>query len=90
VVLVSLPKHTRKDFQVIIAFGLQHIYYIIITVCSYKLGAEKILSLLNIQQMSGIQKWELFIHTYVHIKSMLTSSCTTVSVERCLSRWRCY
>jgi len=32
------------------------------------------------------------VYTYVHtlIKSKLTISCATASVERCLSRWRCY
>jgi len=30
-------------------------------------GAEKILSLSNIQQMSAIQQWEVFIHTYIHL-----------------------
>jgi len=29
--------------------------------------AEKILSLSNIQQMSAIQQWELFILTYIHL-----------------------
>ena len=42
-----------------------------------------ILSLSNIQQMSIVQQWELFIQT-VHTltKSMLTTSCTTASVQR--------
>jgi len=43
------------------------IYYIKIDVCSCEHGAEKILSLSNIQQMSAIQQWELFIHTYLHL-----------------------
>jgi len=45
----------------------QRIYYITIIVCSYEHGAEKTLSLLNIQQMSAIQQWEQFIHTYIHL-----------------------
>jgi len=48
-------------------FWSQRIYYITIDVCSYECGAEKILNLSNIQQLSAIQQWELFIHTYVHL-----------------------
>jgi len=43
VVLISLSKHKRKDFQVIIAFGHKRIYYITIAICFYEHGAEKIL-----------------------------------------------
>ena len=49
-------------------FWSQCIYYITINICSYQHGDEKILSLSNIQQMSAIQQWELFIHTYIHFK----------------------
>jgi len=35
-----------------------------IAVCSIEHGAEKILHLWNIQQMSAIEQWELFIDTY--------------------------
>jgi len=56
VVLISLSKHMRKYFQVIIAFRAQRIYYITIAVSSYKHAAEKILSLSNIQQMSVVQQ----------------------------------
>ena len=63
-------------------FRAQRIYYITIVVCSYEHGAEKILSLSNIHQMSVIQQRELFIQMYIRLKSMLTTSCTTASVER--------
>jgi len=48
-------------------FWAQRLYYITIAVCSYEYGAEKILSLSNIQQMSIVQQWELFIQTYMHL-----------------------
>jgi len=54
VVLISLSKHKRKDFQVIIAF-CQGTFTTSLSVCSYKHRAEKILSLSNIQQMSATQ-----------------------------------
>jgi len=57
----------RKKFPSYHCFQAQHIYYTTIAVCSYEYAAEKILSLSNIQQMSAIQKWELFIHTYIHL-----------------------
>jgi len=41
--LISLSKHTKKDFQVVIAFG-QRIYYITIAVCSYERCAKKTFS----------------------------------------------
>jgi len=44
-------------------FWSQRIYYITIDFCSYRHGAEKILSLSNIQHMSSIQSRKLFIHT---------------------------
>jgi len=48
-------------------FWSHHIYCIKIDVCSNEHGAEKILSLSNIQQMSAIQQWELFIPRYIHL-----------------------
>jgi len=48
--LISLSKHTKKHLRYH-CFRSQHIYYITNTVCSYEHGAEKILSLSNIQQM---------------------------------------
>jgi len=48
-----LSKHTRKDFQVIIAFS--HSAFITSqSLYSYKHGVEMILNLSNIQQMSAI------------------------------------
>jgi len=75
--------HTKR-FPNYHCFWWQHICYITIDVWSYEHGSEKILSLLNIQQMSAIQQWKLFTHTYnVHtlIKSKLTLSCTTTSLS---------
>jgi len=43
------------------------LYYITIAVFSYERGATKILSLLNIQQMSVVQQCELFIQMYIHL-----------------------
>ena len=62
-------------------------YYITIAVCSYEYGAEKILSLSNIQQNvrhTAMRTVCPYIHTL--IKLMLTTSCTTASVEHCLSK----
>lgn len=40
----------------------------------------------NNQQRSTVQQQELlFIHTYIHIKFMMTITCTTASVEQALS-----
>jgi len=48
-------------------FSAQRIYYITVTVCSHEYGAENILTLSNIQQMSAIQHEScLSIHTYTH------------------------
>ena len=52
-------------FQNCHCFWSQCIYYITIDACSDEHCAEKILSLSNIQQMSAIQQWELFIHMYM-------------------------
>jgi len=52
--------------QGIIVFG-HRIYYITIAVCSYEYGAEKILSLSNIQQMSTVQQCKLFVRTYINL-----------------------
>jgi len=55
--------------------------------CSYEYGAEKILSLSNIQQNVSHTAMRA-VYPYVHTlkKSMLTTSCTTASVERYLSK----
>jgi len=74
---ISLSKHIRKKFPSHHCFRAQRIYYIIIDVCSYQYGAEKILSLSNIQQNvshTAITAVYPYIHTL--IKSMLTTSCT--------------
>jgi len=79
--LISLSKHTRKDYH---CFWWQHICYITIDVWSYAHGSEKILSLLNIQQMSAVQQCKLFSHTCnVHtlINSKLTLNCTTTPLS---------
>jgi len=47
---------------------------------------KRCLACQTFNKMSAIQQWELFIHTYIHFKSMLTTSCTNASVERCLSK----
>jgi len=52
-------------------------------VCSYKHGAEKILSLSNIQPYSSESC--LSIHTYTH-KLMLTIGSAAAPLERPLSR----
>ena len=64
---IDLIVKTHKErFPNYHCFWSQWIYYITIDVCSCKHGAEKILSLLNIQQISAIQQWELFIHMYIY------------------------
>jgi len=62
-----IVKTHKKKFPSYHWFQAQRIYYITIVVCSYECGAEKILSLLNILQMSIVQQWELFIQTYIHL-----------------------
>jgi len=62
-----MVKTQKERFPSYHCIWSQHIYYIKIDVCSYKHGAEKILSLKNIQQMSPIEQWELFIHMYIHL-----------------------
>jgi len=61
-----IVKTHKKKFPSYHWFRAQRIYYITIAVCSYERGAEKILSLSNILQMSIIQQWELFIRMYIH------------------------
>jgi len=76
-VLTSLSKHMRKDFQIIIGFG--HSAITSQSMFVLRNGAEKILSLSNIQKMSAPSNEScLYIRTYTY--------CTTVSVERCLSK----
>jgi len=67
-VLISLLKHTKiskLSLLLVTAHLLHHNQCFI--VCSFEHGAEKILRLSNIQQMSAIQQWELFIHTYMYL-----------------------
>jgi len=67
VVLIFVKTH-KKIFPSYHCFLAQRIYYITIAVSSYEHGAEKILSLSNIQQMLVIQQWQLFSQTYVYFK----------------------
>jgi len=60
-------KTHKERFPSYHCFQSQCIYHITIALCSYEHVAEKILSLLNIQQMSAIQQWELFICTWIHL-----------------------
>jgi len=62
-----IVKTHQKIFPNYHCFWSQCIYYSKIDVCSYKHGAEKILTLSNIQQMPTIQQWELFIQIYIHL-----------------------
>jgi len=55
VVLISLSKHTRKDFQIIVAFG--HSAFITSQLMFVPTNTVlKRLSLSNIQKMSAIQQ----------------------------------
>jgi len=78
-ILISL-----SNFQNHHCFWSQRIYYITIDVCSYEHGADKILSLSNIQQMSAMQPVYPYVHTLT--KSKLTINCKSMSVERYLSK----
>jgi len=82
-----IVKTHKKNFPSYHCFRAQRIHYITIAVCSYEYGAEKILSLSIIQQNVSHTAMRA-VYPYVHtlIKSMPTISCTTVSVERCLSK----
>jgi len=55
VVLIFVKTH-KKIFPSYHCFLAQRIYYITIAVSSYEHGAEKILSLSNIQQMLVVQQ----------------------------------
>ena len=81
VVLISLSKlKTPKErFPSYHCFWSQRIYYITIAVCSYEhAGAEKILSLSNIQQMSAIQQMRaVYPNVHTPLKSKLTINCTS-------------
>jgi len=61
-------KTHQKIFPSYHCFWAQRIYYITIAVSSYEHGAEKILILSNIQQMSVVQQWEMFSQTYIYFK----------------------
>jgi len=86
VVLTSLSKHTRKDFQIIIAFG----HSAFITSQSMFVLRNMVLKRSQLVEHSAnvSHTTRRAVYPYVHalIKSKLTISCTTASVERCLSK----
>jgi len=89
VVLISLSKHTRKDFYVIITFG----HGVFITSQSLFVPTNIVLKrYLACWTFSKCQPYsnDNCLSIYTFIKLMLTIGYTMVSVERCLSRWRCY
>jgi len=51
-----IAKTDKKKISKLSLLSAQRIYYITVVVCSYKYGAEKILSLSNILQMSIAQQ----------------------------------
>jgi len=51
-----IDKTHKKKFPSYHRFRAQRIYYTTVAVCSYECGAEKILSLSNILQMSFVQQ----------------------------------
>jgi len=55
-----IVKTHQKIFPSYHCFRAQCIYYITIAVSFYEHGAEKILNLSNIQQMSVVRQWDLF------------------------------
>jgi len=86
VVLILLSKHIRKNFPSYLYFQAQHIYYITTDVCSYEYGAEKILSLSNIEQnLSHTEMRAVYPYVHTLTKSMLTTSCTTACICGALS-----
>ena len=89
VVLIWLSKHTRSPNYH--CFRSQRIYYTKITLCSYEHGAEKILTLSNIQQMSKCQPYSngscLYIRTYPWSWQSAAQLCLWSAVYQ---RWRCY
>ena len=82
-----IVKTHKKKFPRYHWFRAQRIYYITIVVCSYECGAEKILSLSNILPMSIVQQWAVYPNVHTLIKSMLTTSCTTASLERAVMKY---
>jgi len=87
VVLILLSKHTRKDFQVITAFSCS----VFITSQSLFVPTNMVLKIyLPCRTSISVSQTAMrAVYSYVHtlIKSMITISCTTASVERCVSRW---
>ena len=65
-----IVKTHKEDFQIITAFGHRHSSFITSQwmFVPVNIRAEKILCLSNIQQMSAIQQWELFVHVHIHYK----------------------
>jgi len=92
-VRIDLIVKTHKErFLSYHCFRSQHIYYIAIAVCSYEHGAEKILSLSNIQQMETIQQWRAvypYVHA-IHLWHRCWQSAAQLRLWSALLRWWCY
>jgi len=86
--LTSASQHTRKDFQIIIAFGHSAFITSQLMFVLRNMVLKRYLACRTFRKCQPhVQQWELF-YAYVHklLKSKLTISCTTSSVERCLSK----
>jgi len=67
VVLISLSKHTRKDFQVAIAFGQSAFIASQSLFVPTNIVLKRYLACRTSTNVSHVQQWELFIHTYIHL-----------------------
>jgi len=66
VVLISLSKQTRKDFQVITNFSHSGFIASQSQFVPTNTILKRYLACRTFSKMSVIQRWELFIHTYIH------------------------
>ena len=74
-------KFLKKTKEASKCFQAQRIYYFTIAVCFYEYGAEKILNLSNVLHVSCTPMRAAYQNVLTLIKSKLTISCTTASVE---------
>jgi len=85
VLLTSLSKHTRKYFQIIIAFGHSAFITSQLIFVPTNMVVKRYLTRRTFSKCQPCSNEScLFIHTF--IKSKLTITCTTASVKHCISK----
>jgi len=88
VALTSLSKHTRKDFKIIIAFGhsaliTSQLMFVLRNMVLKRYLACQTFRSANVSH-TAMRAVYSYVHTLIILK--LTISCTTLSVEHCLSK----